>query len=275
MIRFRRRRRKWPLDRQVHLRSVSTGKISDVWSWGNKRDLQDGWRVLQQRCTDRASRVRLAHLLNRLGSFDRGAKESALAELELAVLLVQAGCAVTFLPESKARTADLECALGHTRVFVEVTALVGRAHTTRRRAAVSRSARIRDSEEEEGDHVLIHRLLARISQKARQLSDYTDPVVLSITVPHRDDSAEELDLKRLAGAITVLLPLHGHVSAVLLALWDVPPMPSRSGVRLSNVHVVERSAQQRTHPRVRLLIVNPSASTPLRSGELQVLKALL
>jgi len=134
---------------------------------------------------------------------------------------------------------------------------------------------MRKADEEDSGHVLIHRLLARISQKARQLSDYTDPVVLSITVPRRDDCVEELDLKQLAGAITVLLQLHGHVSAVLLALWNVPPMPSRSGVRLSNVNVVERSSQQRTFPRVQLLVVNPSAAAPLHSAELQLLKGLL
>ena len=50
---------------------------------------------------------------------------SALAELELATQLIRIGAKVTFLPESQARTADLECRLGRERFFVEVTAMVG------------------------------------------------------------------------------------------------------------------------------------------------------
>ncbi len=132
-----------------------------------------------------------------------------------------------------------------------------------------------EEEDEGGGQILIHRLLARISQKARQLTDYCDPVVLAVTVPHRDHRVEELDLKRLAGAITVLLPLIKHVSAVLLSLWDVEPAQARSGVRLSNVHVVERPPQQRAYPRVRLLAVNPGADNPLRFPEVEALKGLL
>ena len=49
-------------------------------------------------------------------------RESALAELELAVQLIRVGGKVTFLPESQARTADLECRLGRERLFVEITA---------------------------------------------------------------------------------------------------------------------------------------------------------
>lgn len=245
----------------------------DAWGWGNKGNHQESWQVLEQRCTDRASRIRLAHLLTRLGSSDRGAKESALAELELAALLLRAGCSVTFLPESQARTADLECMLAQTRFVVEITALVGSVHSRFHGRLAQRGIGVPEGEEE--GEFLIRRLLARISQKARQLSDYTDPVVLSITVPPRLDRDDMVDLKRLAGALTVRLPLYGHLSAILLTLWDVHPLPSRSGVRLSNVHFVERSGRQHTHPRVRLLVMNPAAAKPLRGGELQVIRALL
>ena len=263
------------MDRQAYARVFRMREHPDAWGWGNKRHLQEGWRELEQRCTDRASRIRLAHLLTRLGSSDRGAKESALAELELAALLLRAGCSVTFLPESQARTADLECTLEQTRFFVEVTALVGSGHSRFDGRSPRRGMGTREGDGEEEGEILIRRLLARVSQKARQLSDYAEPVVLSITVPHRDDRDDVVDLKQLAGALTVLLPLYRHLSAVLLALWDVHPAPSRSGVRLSNVYLVERSGQQRTHPRVRLLVMNPAAAKPLRGEEFQVIRALL
>ncbi len=208
---------------------------------------------------------------------DRGTRESALAELELATLLIRAGCAVRFLPESQARSADLECVHGESRFFVEVTALVGTADVRRQGNQVPQRKSIpaEDEDDDGGGRILIHRLLARISQKARQLADYCDPVVLAITVPHRDHRIEELDLKRLAGAITVLLPLIKQISAVLLSLWDVEPSKARSGVRLANVHVVARPAQQLAYPRVRLLVVNPAAGSPLRVPEIDALKGLL
>src|SRR5439155_594374 len=107
---------------------------------------------------------------------------------------------------------------------------------------------------------LINRLVARVSQKTRQLVDYCAPVLLAITVPHRNDQhgdlrdsvGEELDLKQLASAITVMLPGVPQISAVHLSLWDVRPLPARSGVRLANVQVVQRPPQQTAYPRVRL-----------------------
>lgn len=251
-------------------------------SW--TRALEAQWTSLHRVCADRASRTRLARLLDRLGGNDRGALESALAELELATLLVRAGFSVRFLPESQSRTADLECSLGQDRFFVEVTAMVGSAHHPRPNSAVRHRTMLEDREGDGGGGLaLINRLLARIAQKARQLVHYCAPVVLAITVPPRErrpgrwagQAMEELDLKRLAGAATVLLPLVRQVSAVLLSLWDIEPSAARSGVRLANVYAVERPARQTAYPRVRLLIVNPAAGYPLCGAEIETLKGLL
>lgn len=244
--------------------------------WTQTLDTQ--WAALHRVCTDLASRTHLARLVQRLTGHDRGARESALAELELATLLIRAGFRIGFLPESQAKTADLQCVLDRDRFFVEITALVGSRHRSHR-PWTRRGRNGEDEQSEERGEVLMGRLLARISQKARQLVHYCAPVVLAITVPRQDwlpqRMEQALDLKRLAGAITVLLPRVRHLSAVLLSLWDVEPLPSRSGVRLANVHVVERSQQQAASPRIRALVINPAAGYALSGPELQALKTLL
>jgi hypothetical protein len=197
-------------------------------------------------------------------------RESALAELELATQLIRVGVRVTFLAESQARTADLECRLGRERFFVEVTAMVGSA--ARQRLPL-RGLHLDEfiGEEEDRGVILIHRILARIQQKAKQLADYCDSVVLSISIPRADLQGEKnarseaiwLDLKALAGVVTVLLTRVPTLSAVLISLWDVEPIPSRAAVKLANVELIERPKQQRIQPRVRMLIQNPKASAPL------------
>ena len=248
---------------------------AERWVW--KAHAQ--WKALDRVCTDLDSRARLTQLIKRLTGADRGSRESALAELELATQLLRVGFHVGFLPESQARTADLECARGEERFFVEVTALVGSAHRSVRSSPLrewSRNAE-NDEEVEQDGQILLRRLLARISQKARQLGHYQASVLLAISVPRQDPvfrtHPEACDLKRLAAGITMLLPRLKQLSAILLSLWDVNPLPERSGVRLANVHVVERSKHQVAYPRVRLLILNPGAAVPLREAE--SLKGLL
>ncbi|MEW6544947.1 MAG: hypothetical protein AB1411_15225 [Nitrospirota bacterium] len=227
---------------------------------------------------DRASRLRIDHLVERLSGRDRGARESALAEAELASTFVRAGVSVRFLPESQARTADLECHLGLDRFFVEVTALVGAGRFRKRGSFASRFA----PPELEGDgdgHWLVGLVLGRIARKAQQLADYCSPVVLAVTLPSGEQPGDRraragLDLRRLAGSITVLLPLVRQISAVLLSLWDIEPAP-RSGARLANVYVVERSSRQAASPRARLLIINPVAGFPLSERQVAVLRNLL
>ena len=86
-------------------------------------DLKDRWTTLRQHCADQSSHLRLARLVRRITHNDYGVRESALAELELATQLIRVGARVAFLPESQARTADLECRLSRERFFVEITAM--------------------------------------------------------------------------------------------------------------------------------------------------------
>lgn len=248
------------------------------WAMHRTGQIRSQWATIESVCTDWASRARLGRLLSRLSGHDRGAFESALAELELATLLIRAGCRVRFLPESQARTADLECHVGEDRFFVEVTALVSSAGTHRS----GPGAKPIPAEQEEERHVLIDRIVARVLQKAKQLEEYSAPVLLAITVPQRGPAAgkprdrqDELDLKRLAGTITLMLLSVCRVSGVLLSLWDVEPAAARSGVRLFNVHVVERSPYQTAYPRIRMLITNPAAGFPFTAQEAEALKGLL
>ncbi|MEK6586658.1 MAG: hypothetical protein AABZ24_09935 [Nitrospirota bacterium] len=237
---------------------------------GLSRELHDRWSALHRHCVDQSSHLRLGRLVRRLTHYDYGVRESALAELELATQLLRVGVRVTFLPESQARTADLECRLGRERFFVEVTAMVGSA--ARQRLPL-RGLHLDEviGEEEDRGVILTHRILARIQQKAKQLADYCDSVVLSISIPRADLQGEKntrseaiwLDLKTLAGVVTVLLTRVPTLSAVLISLWDVEPLPSRAALRLANVELIERPKQQRIHPRVRMLIQNPKASAPL------------
>lgn len=241
---------------------------------GLSRSLHDRWSALHRHCTDQSSHLRLNRLVRRLTHYDYGVRESALAELELATQLIRTGVHVTFLPESQARTADLECRVGGERFFVEVTTMVGSAE---RQRLPLRGLHLDEAigQEEDRGVILIHRVLARIRQKTKQLADYCDPVILGISIPRADlrgDRAtrpEEiwLDLKMLAGTVTVLLTKVSTLSAVLISLWDVEPLPSKAATRLANVEVVERPQHQKAQPRVRLLIQNPLALAAL--SELQ------
>jgi hypothetical protein len=249
---------------------------------GLSADLEDRWTTLRRHCADQSSHLRLARLVRRITQHDYGVRESALAELELAIQLIRVGAAVTFLPESQARTADLECRLGRERFFVEVTAMVGSAE---RQRLPLRGLREHEDGIDATDpgRILIHRILARIQQKAKQLADYADPVVLSISIPRADLRGDHrsrsetiwLDVKSLAGSVTLELAKLGAMSAVLISFWDVVPLPSKAGTRLANVELIERSAHQRGHPRVRMLIGNPAAAAPLTSRQHDGFRQLL
>ncbi len=255
-----------------HLRE---GHRQPVPSWkreeeGLSREVEERWASLHRHCADQSSHLRLGRLVRRLNHRDYGVRESALAELELATQLIRAGVRVTFLPESQARTADLECRLGRERFFVEVTAMVGSAERRQLPLRWLSHDEALGSEEDRGV-ILLHRILARIRQKARQLADYCDPVVLSISIPRADLRGERtarpdaiwVDLKALAGSVTVLLTGLRAISAVMISLWDVEPLPSKAGTRLANVEVVERPRREKILPRVRILIQNPGATTRL------------
>ena len=249
---------------------------------GLSQELEDRWTKLRQHCADQSSHLRLARLVRRITHYDYGVRESALAELELAVQLIRVGARVTFLPESQARTADLECRLGREHFFVEITAMVGSAERQR----LPLRGLLQDDEgidETDRGVILIHRILARIQQKAKQLGDYSAPVVLCISIPRADLRGEHtsrseaiwLDLKSLAGAVSLLLTKLRAVSAVLISFWDVVPMPAKAGTRLANVELIERNAHQRGHPRVRMLIQNPSAGAHLSERQREAFCHLL
>ena len=249
---------------------------------GLSRDLEDRWTTLRQHCADQSSHLRLARLVRRITHYDYGVRESALAELELATQLIRVGARVTFLPESQARTADLECRLGRERFFVEITAMVGSAE--RQRLPLRGLLPVEEGiDETDRGVILIHRILARIQQKAKQLADYSAPVILCISIPRADLRGEHtsrseaiwLDLKSLAGAVTLLLTKLHAMSAVLISFWDVVPMPARAGTRLANVELVERSTHQRGHPRVRMLIKNPAAGAQLTERQHEAFYHLL
>ena len=249
---------------------------------GLSRDLEDRWMTLRQHCADQSSHLRLSRLVRRITHHDYGVRESALAELELATQLIRVGARVAFLPESQARTADLECRVSRDRFFVEITAMVGSAE---RQRLPMRGLLMDEEGIDETDRgvVLIHRILARVQQKAKQLADYSSPVVLCVSIPRADLRGEHssrseaiwLDLKSLAGAVTLLLTKLGALSAVLISFWDVVPMPAKAGTRLANVEVVERNTHQRGHPRVRMLVKNPAASAPLTERQHDIFRHLL
>ena len=253
--------------RDGHREPLQAWKREELGLSGN---LEDRWTTLRQHCADQSSHLRLSRLVRRLTHNDYGVRESALAELELATQLIRVGARVIFLPESQARTADLECRLGRERFFVEITAMVGSADRQR----LPLRGLLQDEEgidETDRGVILVHRILARIQQKAKQLADYAAPVVLCISIPRADLRGEHrsraeaiwLDLKSLAGAVTLLLTKLAAVTAVLISFWDVVPLPSKAGTRLANVDLVVRSTHQRGHPRVRMLITNPAAGAPL------------
>ncbi len=233
---------------------------------GLSRSLHERWATLHRHCADQASHLRLTRLVRRLTHYDYGVRESARAELELAVHLIRIGVHVTFLPESQARTADPECHVGGERFFVEVTTMVGSAERQRLPLRGLNLDEVVGQEEDRGV-ILIYRILASIRQKAKQLADYCDPVVLGISIPRADLQGDRatrpeaiwLDLKMLAGMVTVLLMSLRAISAVIIALWDVEPLPSKAATRLANVELVERPRHQKAQPRVQLLIQNPAA----------------
>jgi hypothetical protein len=267
-----------------HLRD---GRQESLPAWkreelGLSKDLEDRWTTLRQHCADQSSHLRLTRLVRRMTHYDYGVRESALAELEFATQLIRVGTKVTFLPESQARTADLECRLGRDRFFVEITAMVGSAERQR----LPLRGLMRDEEgidETDRGMILIHRILARIQQKAKQLADYAAPVVLCISIPRADLGGEDnsrsdaiwLDLKSLAGAVTLSVAKLGALSAVLISFWDVVPMPATAATRLANVELVERNSRQRGHPRVRMLILNPAARASLNERQHEAFRHLL
>ncbi len=234
------------------------------------RGLEADWQAVVAAGLADGMHRRLMHLRAQLTTSHRGVRESAIAEVSLAGTLLRRGAAVRWLPESQARTADLACQIPSGHFFAEVTAMVGAFRETHG-IPPHRALFLHDPDGPvTPSDVLIHRLLARVSQKARQLAGYRDPVVLALSVPPQDEDVASsrplpvpLDLRRLAGAVTGMLLSLPHLSTVVLSLWGVTPLPASSAVRLANVDVVERSGQSTAAPPVSLLVDNPGAAARL------------
>ncbi|MEC4672969.1 MAG: hypothetical protein VST68_02150 [Nitrospirota bacterium] len=230
------------------------------------------WQHLQDLCPDPDSQHRLRWLQQQYGKRERGASESAQAEVDMAMLLVRAGLSLSFVKEMEHRTADLECYLDHDRLFVEVTVIVPIEPDRSREFLTNRGPGNREDEDESGFYkdALVKRILARISEKANQLADYCAPVLLAVTiVPQEQNLGTKgkhngrrmaLDLQQMGGVITQALASAPPVSAVLLTLWNIQPAESRANIRLSNVHLGEWISGNKGSSEIRLLAQNPAAS---------------
>ena len=240
------------------------------------------WHRLHECCTDQESRTRLVGLREQFERQKRGVSEPAQVEVEIACLFMQAGFSVAFLEESAARTADLECYLGTNRLFVEITAILPNLSARGSiRAGVLFEEKDRFMEGNMQQEVFLRRLLARMAEKAKQLSRYCAPVVLAVTVPNdpeweEDHSSEhELDLQSFSGILATALAGAPQLSGVLLTCWNAPAQPPRSNIRLSQAHWVARSGTDAAFPRIRLLVVNAFATYALDEKAIQALKMVL
>ena len=234
------------------------------------KEFDSQWRHLHRTCGDPASRARLSWLREQFVRHRRGVSDAAQAEVDLASLFLRAGFSVSFLPESWVRTADLECYLGHDRLFVEVTVIVPSERRTQGFPKVQPiGGEDGNGLEDDAEKLLVKRIIARITEKARQLHYYCAPVILAITVPGQEKVVGSkspkwvVDLKRLSGVLALTFPQVTQLSGVLLTFWDIQPLESKSNVRLNTISLVERASVGVLLPRVRLFASNPTARYPL------------
>jgi len=240
------------------------------------------WQHLYDQCLDSESRTRLLGLREQFDRQKRGVSEPAQVEIEVALLMNEAGFSVAFLEESHIRTADLECYFGDDRLFVEITAIV--PNPSSRRDAWTVVARADDEELLHDDlyqDVLVRRLIARMVEKSRQLNRYCAPVLLAITIPPMEWMEEEkygqgkVDLQRLAGLLSTALVSIPQLSSVLVTCWNLSAKPVRSNIRLHNAAWVARSEAETILPRLRLLVTNTSGAYRLGEKEVAALKIVL
>ncbi len=231
------------------------------------------WRHVQRLCPDPDSQDRLAWLQQQFAKKQRGSMESAQAEIDIATLLIQAGFGLSFVKESESRTADLECYLGHDRLFVEVTVIVPTDLDRSKGVGVFHGAKREEEDVDFFKDALVKRMLARISEKSEQLVDYCAPVLLALTIVHQEQNLSingkingrkmALDLQQLGGVITVALGRVPQLSGVLLTLWNIQPAESRSNIRLSNVSVGAWLSEPKGFSQIRFFAGNPAASYPI------------
>ncbi len=236
------------------------------------------WQQLYD-CADSGSRVRLIGLREQFDRQKHGVSEPAQVEVEVALLMNQAGFSVAFLEESEVRTADLECYLGDERLFVEVTAIVPTPSV--RRATEPLDVERERLEDDLYHDVFVRRLISRMTEKARQLNRYCAPILLTVTVPFSEwleevrSRQEKIDLQRLSGLLSTALTSIPQLSGVLITCWNFSAQPARSNIRLSNATWVARSEGEIKFPRIRLLVINPSSTYSLGEKEVVALKSVL
>ncbi|MCA9470765.1 MAG: hypothetical protein MRJ96_02070 [Nitrospirales bacterium] len=239
------------------------------------------WQQLYDQCSDPGSHVRLVGLREQYERRQLGVSEPAQVETEVASFMLLAGFTVAFLEETAIRTADLECYLGEHRLFVEATAILRNQVRPEGDMALGHNGPQRLKEGDAHQDALARRLMARMAEKARQLNRYCAPILLAITIPTIERQEEEarepdqVDLHRLAGLLSTALHEFPQLTAVLLTCWNLTPMPARSNIRLHNAYWVTRSKGGSAFPRIRLLVMNPSAAYGLEEQEVHALRAAL
>lgn len=241
------------------------------------------WRQLLTLCQDPESQHRLNWLQQQFARGQRGAMESAQAEIDIASFLIDAGFTLSFVKETETRTADLECYYDHDRLFVEVTVIVPAEGDREKITGARPVVRFEEKTLDIWQDGLVKRMLARIRKKAEQLVDYCAPVVLALTLVHQEyDKAGkhlarklDLDLQQLGGVITNALGNVPQLSGILLTLWNMQPALSQSAIRLSNVAIGEWVFEPRGRSRVRCLAWNPRANYPLETEVSQAFHRLL
>ncbi len=242
--------------------------------------VHDQWQRLMGCCPDGDSQNRLADLWAQISQFPSGQSTSAQAEIQTASFLAEAGFSLSFLKASSGRTADLECYVDGHRLFVEVTVIQSTQGSVKRSQAI-----LRDEKDDEFDEffeqALVKRLVARMSEKAKQLEKYCAPVLLAVSVPDIMEKAVSrrdicsLDLQRLTGMLVGVLAEVPQLSAVLLTLWNAPAQIAQNAIRIHQVSYVTRSSGTPRYPRVRLLAHNAFARFKMPAREIQMIENML
>ena len=264
--------------RDLDVRSLRSAQAQSKRQGKRQDAFHTQWQQLYD-CADPESRVRLIKLRDLFNRQKHGVSEPAQVEVEVALLMNQAGFSVAFLEESDVRTADLECYFGNERLFVEVTAIVPTPSV--RRGMESQDVDRVLFENDIYHDVFVRRLLSRMTEKAKQLNRYCAPILLTVTVPFSEwleeirSRQEKVDLQRLSGLLSTALTSIPQLSGILITCWNFSAQPARSNIRLSNATWVARSEGELKFPRIRLLVINPSATYSLEEKEVVALTSVL
>ncbi len=240
------------------------------------------WEALHRICGDPESQARLEKLGYEMAQWPHSQAASARAEIETACFLAHAGFSFSFLEATNGRTADLECYSGSHRFFTEITVIQSTLGSSRRKNGKgSLGVFEADLDDPFFEQALIKRLLARMSEKGRQLAHYCAPVLLAVCIPDDVWSPEQkreipaLDLQRLAALVVGVAAEVPQISAMLLTFWKASARASRNDIRIRQVAWVTRPTSEELHPRIRLIAENPFAHFPLTPQEVSAIQKVL